>query len=109
MAERQARKYPAFPGHAAGSATSAEAAESIVGSASTLRAKIWRRAFVLGDKGITSDEIERFFDMRHQTASARICELHLSGDLLRTSNKRKTRSGRNAFVYIANRRSAYRG
>ncbi|MCK1671065.1 hypothetical protein [Bradyrhizobium sp. 150] len=95
--------YPIEPGFVSGSDTSEAAAASMDRSAGTLRAMIWKRAFEAGQSGVTCDEIEVHFDMRHQTASARIRELDLSGDLIKTERKRQTRSGRLALVYIANR------
>jgi hypothetical protein len=86
--------------------TSEDAAASIEGSANSLRGMIWRCAFEFNLHGITCDEIEEQLGMRHQTASARIRELELSSDLIKTDRKRPTRSGRGAFVYIAHRRKA---
>jgi predicted ArsR family transcriptional regulator len=48
----------------------------------------------------TCDECEEYLGMRHQTASARIVELRAKGLITPTGEKRKTRSGRNAVVYV---------
>lgn len=47
----------------------------------------------------TSDELERIFDMRHQTVSARLSELHYAGFIEASGMERPTRSGRNAIVW----------
>lgn len=95
-------KYPDEPGHVAGSDTSEDAAESVVGSARAVREKVWHhidRCIRRGDTGKTCDAIEVELRMRHQTASARIRELVLAGRLFDTGERRLTRSGRKAAVY----------
>lgn len=49
--------------------------------------------------GATSDEAEQALKLSHQTCSARFNQAHRSGLIIRTAFKRKTRSGRDAFVY----------
>lgn len=96
--------YPEAPGHVKGSETSKAAAEGTRSSASSMRAKVWAHAFAMGGYGIICDEIEVELRMRHQTASARIRELELSGDLIKTPHKRLTRSNSEARVYVAVRK-----
>lgn len=96
--------YPNHPGFVAGSETSEDAATSMRASAGSLRAMIWQHAYQIGTFGVTCDEIEVYFNIRHQTASARIRELDLSGDLVKTGRRRLTISGRHAFVYVAVRK-----
>jgi len=47
--------------------------------------------------GATCDELERALGIAHQTASARCSELLASGQVARTG-RRKTRTGRSAWV-----------
>lgn len=94
------RRRPSAP-FAAGSATSAEAAESIEGSAASLRSRVLRFIIERGDA--TCDEVEEALGLRHQTASARVYELVRSGRVIRTERRRRTRSGRNADVLEAAR------
>jgi predicted transcriptional regulator len=51
--------------------------------------------------GLTCDELEQETGLAHQTASARVNALWRDGLIQRTAEKRKTRSGRFAFVYRA--------
>lgn len=50
--------------------------------------------------GRTCDEVEVDLDLRHQTASPRLLDLRKEGHIMRRG-KRKTRSGRNADVWVA--------
>ena len=83
------------------SETSRAAAKSINSSAGTLRDTILEYIVRCGAIGATCDEIEVHFEMRHQTASARVKELRDAGRIDRTAAVRPTRSGRKAFVYVA--------
>lgn len=78
---------------AAGSDTSRAAAASVSGTCATLRDEI--------EEGIRVmvPEVELLFDLRHQTASARICELHQNDRIEDSGDRRRTRSGRNAIMY----------
>lgn len=52
-------------------------------------------------RGLTCDEVERGMpDLPHQTVSARIRELELAGVLEKNGNRRATRKGRGAAVYL---------
>jgi hypothetical protein len=81
--------------------TSKEAAECIAGIAGTLRGKVYALIAASGEYGMTDDEIETVSGLIHQTASARrrelVDKLHLIVD---SGRVRKTRSGRNATVWI---------
>lgn len=61
-----------------------------------------RRAVLtcFGTTGRTCDEVEVLLDLRHQTASARIRELVMLGFLKDSGERRATRSGRQARVYV---------
>ncbi len=83
-----------------GSETSREAAEKIEPKKITMQAVILtffgsRMAF-----GATVDEVERTLGMLHQSAGARVRELVLAGKLVDSEQTRKTRSGRNAVVWV---------
>lgn len=92
--------YPEEPGSVAVD-TSQAAAESIKGTAASLRAQVLSEIKSNGIFGLTCDELENMTGMRHQTASARCRELELMKLVIKTHVKRHTRSGRQARVYIA--------
>jgi hypothetical protein len=93
--------YPNRPGYVQDSDTSRAAADSL-----SDRELSKQKLAIVGyidrnaEHGATCDEIEVAFDLRHQTASARIRELSLSGVLVDTGRRRTTRSGRLARVYV---------
>ena len=88
--------------------TSHEAAESMVEGAASQRAEILR---VLRDDhelwmwspscGMTADELDEYIGWRATTAGRRLIELQRLGLVRRTTEKRPTRSGRAAFVWVA--------
>lgn len=92
-------KHGGFP-YVAGSDTSRQAAESLSSEAmSWLKQQI--AAYIANSRdGATCDEIEVVFQLRHQTASARIRELVQSGMLRDSGERRATRSGRMARIYL---------
>jgi DNA-binding transcriptional regulator LsrR (DeoR family) len=60
---------------------------------------------LVGDAGLTCDEVEDRLNFSHQTASARLTELKRDGELrIRIvdgiGQRRKTRTGRTAWVLI---------
>jgi hypothetical protein len=83
-----------------GSDTSETAAESMVGKVDTLRAQYLSYILAQGETGATCDEVESWSDDRHQTVSARIKELADAGKVKDSGRRRKTRSGREATVWI---------
>jgi hypothetical protein len=83
-----------------GSDTSRDAARSMDPHAGNCRRAILDHIRAAPD-GATCDEIEHALRMRHQNVSARLRELSLE-DLVRDSgDRRPTRSGRRARVYVA--------
>lgn len=88
--------------YVAGSETSQAAAESVDGA--KLRGIVLACLRTWAAKGMTCDEVEASLGMRHQTASARIRELALSGAIVDSGTRRKTRSGRSAVVWLAVKR-----
>ena len=91
--------FNSFPPFVRGSDTSLQAAERIAPGAGTLRKRVLDHLTKCG--GATCDATELALDMRHQTASARIRELYLSGFIVDSGKCLKTRSGRNAVVWKA--------
>lgn len=87
-----------IPAPSNGRDTSNEAAESIAHDASRLRRRVWTT--IHAHIGLTCDEVEVITNLRHQTASARIYELHTRGQLIDSGYRRRTRSKRLAIVWI---------
>jgi hypothetical protein len=85
-------------GSSNGVATSNAAAVSISGAAGALRARVLHVITELG--GATCDEVECVTDLKHQTASARVYELHTRGKIVDSGERRATRSGRDAIVWV---------
>lgn len=78
--------------------TSREAAFSIAHDTNRLRRLIFE--LIKKYRGLTCDEVEEKTALRHQTASARITELRDMGFIEDSGKQRKTRSDRNAIVWI---------
>lgn len=53
-----------------------------------------------GRQGLTCDEAEILLGLNHQNCSARFGELRKAGLLVKTRQKRPTRTGKKAAVYI---------
>lgn len=81
--------------------TSREAYESILESLPRMRQKVFEIIFDQGIVGHTCDEIERVLGGRHQSISARVTELHQAGHIVDNGERRRTRSGRSAVVWVA--------
>lgn len=81
--------------------TSIAAHESILPEKARMRDIIYQFVRNQPGHGATCDEVERWLDYPHQTASARITELVRSGRLVRTDRTRATRTGRKASVLVA--------
>lgn len=90
--------------HAAGSATSKAAGESV--DWGSMRDRVldviaWRSARnTFSSRGLTDDEIERILGLRHQSVSPRRRELVLLGKVVKSGRTRATRSGRQATVWV---------
>jgi hypothetical protein len=94
--------YGGFPPHAR-TDTSIDAADSIIDSINELQRTIL--AFILDTEGedvtgATCDEIEEELGLKHQTASARVRELSQRGLIVDSGDRRPTRSGRQAIVWV---------
>ncbi len=86
---------------AAGSDTSAAAALSVAADTPRLREMVLFAVRATGDQGMTCDEAEMLLGMRHQTISARFTELRDGGWIRDSGQRRRTRSLRNAAVWVA--------
>lgn len=82
-----------------GSETSKDAAERIAPALGYLQQVVLDTLSAVRP-GLTTDEIEVRTGLRHQTASARVRELAQRGYIEATGEKRPTRSGRAAAVYV---------
>ncbi len=81
--------------------TSKEAAESMVEAASGYEADVLDYIRLRGALGATADECLVWLNLSHQNGSARVSELAKKGLIIKSGRRRKTRSGRNAEVYVA--------
>ena len=52
-------------------------------------------------KGMTADELSMLLELPAQSVSARINGLHKDGHIMDSGERRKTRYGRNAIVWVA--------
>lgn len=98
LAERKKLKEqrPAFVRK---SATSESAAEGMRGSAATLRAKVL--ALLRSQpNGLTDEEMQQALGMNPSTQRPRRIELVTAGFVIDSGATRKTRSGRNAVVWV---------
>lgn len=82
----------------AGCDTSEAASDSVTSVMSVMRSRVLAQVKAAD---ATCDEIEVILGMCHQTASARIRELVLSGFVRDTGRRRPTRRNRNARIYTA--------
>lgn len=85
----------------AGSETSEAAADSMEDSVLTYERMVFQFIHARAARGATSDECQVALGLTHQNGSARVSTLAMRGAIVRTEEKRKTRSGRGAFVYIS--------
>ncbi|MBF8297390.1 MAG: hypothetical protein HW395_47 [candidate division NC10 bacterium] len=80
--------------------TSRQAAAEIAPRLSALQEDILRYLRGRAD-GATCDQLEDALTLRHQTCGPRLRELALSGAIVDTGIRRRTRSGRKAIVWLA--------
>lgn len=99
---------PEGVGFVKGSDTSEQAAQHVAKRVETLRLRVFRAIQLCSGAnepeaklGMTCDEVEHALEMSHQTASARIHDLAKQERIFDSGLRRKTRSGRNAVVWIA--------
>jgi hypothetical protein len=92
--------YPVTPGYVEGCDTSKAAAKITEPGAGTVRGWVYQEIKKAGKRGRTCEEIERRLHLRHQSASARIRELVLFGNI-EIVGMRENDSGVRARVYVA--------
>jgi hypothetical protein len=83
-----------------GNRESHEAYLSVKEHAGALRLLVVRYVYRQNDHGATCDEIERALQLPHQTVSARVTEAKARGEIIPNGERRPTRSGRKAAVYV---------
>lgn len=83
------------------SETSRAAAESMRPHVTEIAERVLAHLVEVGDDGATCDEVEQALELSHQTASARLRELVLKGRAEDSGQRRTTRSGRKAAVWVA--------
>lgn len=86
-----------------GRETSVDAAKSIEPNADTLRGMVYADVKRSGKVGLTCYEIVNRRKMLHQTISPRITELSARGWLRDSGKRRRTKTGREAIVWVAER------
>lgn len=91
-----------IPPHAAGSDTSRAAAEAIVPRAPKQRLAVLDCITEHGS--LTCDAVEVWLGMSHQTTSARVYDLVKAGAIVDSGERRPTRTGRKAAVYVVRAR-----
>lgn len=89
--------YPHSPGWKEAT-TSLDAAEAIESHADTVRAQVLE---ALAARQMTADEVAYFLNESILTVRPRVTELFKDGRILRTGERRKNYSGREAHVYRA--------
>lgn len=80
--------------------TSLEALQSVRPTNPATRESILQAIRNAGGSGLTCDQVEAISYGAHQNVSARINELARAGKIKDSGYRRKTRSGRNAIVWI---------
>lgn len=90
-----------MPAFARGSDTSQAAASAVASVARQIRFRVLAEIQSRGADGLTCDEIEHVLDLKHQTASARVNELMEEKLIVDSTQRRATRSGCKAVVWIA--------
>jgi hypothetical protein len=92
--------YGGIPPFESGSDTSRAAAQSMEEKALSDERRVYTYLAGRNLQGATDDELEVALDLIHQNASARRRTLQLGGFVVKTDQKRKTRHGRWAGVYV---------
>lgn len=65
-----------------------------------IREEVFRFVKYMGSAGATCDEAEADLFLSHQTCSARFNELWRRGRIVDSGQRRPTRSGRKAIVFV---------
>jgi len=91
------RANPPFQGH---SPTSRAAAKEIAGPARSLKSRVHEFIARRGDSGCTDEEIQIALEMNPSTQRPRRVDLVRDGVVEDSGRQRKTRSGRNATIWV---------
>lgn len=83
-----------------GNRESRDANEAVQPSKKALQQKIWDFIKRRGPHGATCDEAEVALGLSHQTCSARFTELAQAGRIRKLADRRATRSGSKAAVWV---------
>lgn len=93
--------FHGLPPYVRGSETSREAAEAIAPDTPTLRRAVLEYLRSRGPTGATDDEMQTALGMHAHTQCPRRIELVSAGLVVKSGEKRPTRSGRAATVWTA--------
>lgn len=80
--------------------TSIAAIDSLEDEIPNIERQVFEYIKSRGRKGSTCDEAEIALNLRHQTSSARFTALSKRGEIVDSGERRPTRSGRRAIVWI---------
>lgn len=83
--------------------TSSAAHARIAPAKAAIRKRILDFAIERGRRGFTADELAAAWNCSHNHSSPRIAELVADGQLIPTGERRRTRSGCTAHVFVARR------
>jgi len=80
--------------------TSTQAAVSVRGKAATLRQQVYEHLHSKGRYGATDEEMQDALEMNPSTQRPRRKELETNNQITDSGQRRRTRSGRNAIVWV---------
>ena len=89
------------PYHKGGTTTEREAALSVIVHAKTLRDRVYQWLVEQGARGGTRDELDVVIGITPNVTQPRLRELEQMELIRKTNERRPTRSGRSAVVYVA--------
>jgi hypothetical protein len=103
MPDRQTRREQILDPFATSRDTRLAAHASVLPTKRETYARILEHAEQCGWHGCTSDALAEAWECSHNHVAPRIVELVAPGHLVKTEERRQTRSGRMARVYVAKR------
>lgn len=92
---------PHAPWRANAKDTSRKAGEDALGRAGSQRRAIYNEVFLAGSQGLTVDELRERLNMPPTSVSARVTGLQQDGWLVDSGQRRPTRYGSDAIVWVA--------
>ena len=81
--------------------TSKKAGQDALGRAGSQRRAIYNEVFLAGSQGLTVDELRQRLNMPPTSVSARVTGLQQDGWLVDSGQRRPTRYGSDAIVWVA--------